>query len=231
MEKAINKKKDHYIICGMGNHSFHIIDELEITKRQSVYIESEPEVLKYVQERYPEQNYIAGDPTHANVLTKAGIERARGLFATTDDDNINMVVCLLARKMNPQLRIIALCMNHENQFKIKLAGADEVVSPNYMGGLRMASEMLRPVVSHFLDTMLSDAYKNLRIEQITFKADMAGKEISEIRKDELKDVIFIGLKSGDDLIFKPDEGYTIREGDMLLYITTPDERIKLEEKI
>ena len=229
MEKIINKLTGHYIICGMGNHSFHVLDELSITKRESVFVETDPELLKYIQEKYPQESYIDGDATQADTLTKAGIERAKGLFATTDDDNKNLVICLLARKMNPGIRIISLCMNHENKYKIKLAGADEVISPNYIGGLRMASEMLRPEVSHFIDIMLSDSYRDLRIEQINLKGSLVGKQISDLKINEFKETIFIALKSGDELIFKPKDDYEVKDGDLLLIITTPDERIKLEE--
>ncbi|MBK8552574.1 MAG: potassium channel protein [Ignavibacteria bacterium] len=228
MEKAINKFTDHYIVCGVGNNSFHLIDELNVTKRESVCVEINPDALRDILDKYPNQKYIVGDATHAEVLTKAGIEKAKGLFATTNDDNKNLVISLLGRKMSPDIRIISRCTNHENQYKIKLAGADDVISPNYMGGLRMASEMLRPVVTHFLDIMLSDTYKNLRLEQITIKGTLSGQMIGELKLDEFKDTIFIALKSGEDLIFKPDDSYKVKDGDLLLIITTPDERIKLE---
>ncbi len=228
MEKEIGKFTDHYIICGVGSHSFHILDELQITKRDSVCIELNPEMIRQIQEKFPQQKYIIGDATHSDVLSKAGVERAKGLFATTDEDNKNLVITLLARKLNPGIRIISLCINHDNEYKIKLAGADNVISPNYMGGLRMASEMLRPVVTHFLDIMLSDTYKNLRIEQIILTDKHAGKKIKDLKLDEFKDTIFIALKSGDELIFKPEDDFQVHDGDLLLIITTPDERIKLE---
>ena len=228
MDKAISKYENHYIICGLGNHSIHLIDELIATERESVCIEIDTEVINDILEKYPAQKYIIGDATHDDVLKRACVEKAKGIFAATNDDNTNLVICLLARRINPNIKIVSLCNNHANDYKIKLAGADYVISPNYMSGLRMASDMLRPVVTHFFDIMLSDKYKNLRIEQIEMKREHIGKTLGDLKLNEFKETIFVALKSKDELVFKPIDTYQILEGDLLLIITTPEERIKLE---
>ncbi len=227
MEKAISKCNEHYVICGAGTHALHIIEEIDRTQRECVVIDINPDAIKKILQSYPNQKYITGDATHDDVLNKANIKNANGLFATTNDDNQNLVITLLAKRLNPELRIVSLCGSRDNQYKVKLAGADVVISPNYMGGIRMASEMLRPVVTHFLDIMLSDAYRNLRMEEINLKNEVTGKKISELKLEHYKDTLFIALKSGDELIFKPQDDYVIQTGDLLLIITTPEDRIKL----
>jgi len=227
MEKSISGCNEQYVICGAGSHALHIIEEINKTQRECIVIEINPDAVKRMLESFPDQKYITGDATHEEILNKANLKNANGLFATTNDDNKNLVITLLARRLNPGLRIISLCTNHDNEYKIKIAGADVVISPNYMGGIRMASEMLRPVVTHFLDIMLSDAYKNLRMEQINIKDDKVGKKIGQLKLEEYKDTLFVALKSGDELIFKPKDDYEIKKGDLLLIITTPEERIRL----
>lgn len=229
MEKDIEKLKEHYIICGIGEHSLHLIDELVSTERDSVCIDIKPDVIDRVQRLYPLQKYVEGDATHEDVLRKAGIENAKGIFATTNDDNVNLVISLLSRKLNPKIRIISLCDNHDNQDKILLAGADGVVSPNYLGGLRMANEMLRPLVATFLDSLRRDKNKNLRVEQIALKDKHTGKKIIELKLDDFKDTVIVAIKSNDVLIFKPHDDYQINEGDSIIVITSPLDRIKLED--
>lgn len=229
MEKSLSKCKDHYVICGAGTHAIHIIEEIDRTQRECVLIDINPDSIAKILQSYPEQNYINGDATHDDILNKANVKIAKGLFATTNDDNQNLVITLLAKRLNPDLRIVSLCGSRENQYKIKLAGADVVISPNYMGGIRMASEMLRPVVTHFLDIMLSDAYRNLRMEEINLNNEFAGKKISDLKLEDYKDTLFIALKSGEELIFKPENDYEIKSGDLLLIITTPEDRIKLTD--
>lgn len=227
MEKSISGCKEHYVICGAGTHALHIIEEINKTQRECIVIEINPDAVKTMLESFPDQKYITGDATHEDILNKANLKNANGLFATTNDDNKNLVITLLARRINPGLRIISLCINHDNEYKIKIAGADVVISPNYMGGIRMASEMLRPVVTHFLDIMLSDAYKNLRMEEININNEKVGKKIGQLKLEDYKDTLFVALKSGDELIFKPKDDYEIKNGDLLLIITTPEERIRL----
>ena len=227
MEKAISKCSEHYVICGAGTHAMHIIEEIDRTQRECIVIDINPDSINKILKSYPDQKYITGDATHDGVLNTANVKNANGLFATTNDDNQNLVITLLAKRINPSLRIVSLCGSRDNQYKIKLAGADVVISPNYMGGIRMASEMLRPVVTHFLDIMLSDAYKNLRMEEININNEKTGKRISELKLEDYKDTLFVALKSGDELIFKPQDDYVIKDGDLLLIIATPEDRIKL----
>lgn len=227
MDKIIDKCTNHFIICGIGRHSIHLIDELIETERESVCIDLNPDEIKKMVKIYPEQKYVEGDATHNDILKKAGIEKATGLFATTNDDNINLVITLLARRLNLNIRIISLCINHDNKEKIMLAGADNVVSPNYIGGLRMANLMLRPVVSNFLDLILRDKYKNLRFEQIDLKEIHKGKKLGELKLGEFKETLVISLKSNDELIFNPPDSIEIKNGDSIMIITTPKERIKL----
>jgi voltage-gated potassium channel len=229
MEKSINECTNHFIICGIGRHSMHLIDELITTERESVCIDINPNEIKNMTKIYPNQKYIEGDATHNDTLKKAGIEKATGLFATTNDDNINLVITLLARRLNPGIRIISLCINHDNKEKIMMAGADAVVSPNYIGGLRMANLMLRPVVSNFLDLILRDKYKNLRFEQIDLKDTHNGKRLGELKLNEFKETVVISLKSNGELIFNPSDSIEIKAGDSIMIITTPKERIKLTD--
>jgi voltage-gated potassium channel len=206
----------------------HLIEELVATKRESLFIELDPDVIKQVIRKYPMQKYIEGDATNDDTLVKAGVERAKGLFAATTDDNMNLVISLSAKRLNPSLKVVALCTIHNNQDKLKMAGADQIVSPNYIGGMRMASEMLRPTVTQLLDVMLRGREKNLRIEQIDMNEKNEGKKLGELKLGDLKDTLLIALKSNDELIFKPDDEYVIKNGDSLVVMTTPDERIKLE---
>ncbi len=227
MEKTIHHLHNHYIICGFGRHSTHLIDELIATKRENVFIEIDPGVIKLALKKYPMQNYVEGDATSDEVLMKAGIDRATGLFAATTNDNLNLVISLSARRLNPNIKIVALCSTHSNMEKLKIAGADQVVSPNYIGALRMASEMVRPAVTTFLDVMLRDKDKNLRIEQVDLDERHEGKTFGELKIEEFKDTLLVAIKSNDEIIFKPNDDFKISPGDSLIVMTTPEERIKL----
>jgi len=228
MEKTIEKFQDHYIICGAGSHAIHIVEELNVTKRKSVVIEINQDIINTLLLSFPKQEYLLGDASHEDNLKKAGVEAANGLFAVTNNDNDNLVICLMARRLNPKVRIISLCNSHANESKIKLAGADTVTSANYIEGMRMASEMLRPSVTHMVDKILSDKYETLRLEQIIISDDLIGKTRKDINIEQFKNTLLIAIQSGEDITFKPNDDYIIQKGDLLLVLTTPEERIALQ---
>ncbi|MEO8211056.1 MAG: NAD-binding protein [bacterium] len=229
MEKELNKLEGHYIICGISNHSFHLIEELNDTGRKSVFVEIDGSVIHQVTKKFPSQFYVEGDATNDDVLIKAGVKKAKGLFAATNQDNLNLVISLSARRLNPEVKIVSLCVNHSNMDKIKMAGADIVVSANYIGGLRMVSEMVRPTVTTFLDEMMRDKNKNLRIEQVELNENLRGKVIGDLNVNSLKDTLLIALKTDGSWIFKPEDKIEIKKGDALIVMTTPEEREILEK--
>src|SRR5260370_9083408 len=110
--------------------------------------------------------YIIGDATDDDVLTEAGVGRARGLIVALSAGKDNLVIIVMVRQMNPKIRIVARCTDPKFSEKMLKAGANSTVSPNHIGGLRMASEMLRPHVVSFLDLMLKEQSRTLRVEEI-----------------------------------------------------------------
>jgi voltage-gated potassium channel len=115
--------------------------------------------------------------------------------------------------------------------KMQLAGADKVVSPTNIGGMRMASEMIRPTVTTFLDYMLRENSKTFRIEEMIITEEYHGKKILDINISDLKSTLIMAIRTGDEWRFKPDDNCIINKGDILIVMTTPQERLELEKKL
>jgi voltage-gated potassium channel len=128
---------------------------------------------------------VVGDATHDEVLEQAGITRARGVISALTDDKDNLFVTITARALNPSLRIVAKAIDAKAEPKLRRAGADAVVSPNAMGGLRMVSEMVRPEVTSFLDVMLREKGEALRLEEVAVPRDSpwVGRPLAELDLD------------------------------------------------
>jgi voltage-gated potassium channel len=228
MEKMIKKLKEHYIVCGIDGVGFYILSELAGTKRSHVMIDIDKGAIEKALETLPESIFIQGDATDSDVLVAAGITGAKGLFAVTGDDNQNLVISLSAKQLNPNIRVVASCKDLKNTDRLKKACADAVVSPTSIGGLRMASEMVRSTVVSFLDTMLRDREKNLRIEEIAVPATFAGKTVSELPLREFPHILLLAIKTEGDWIYNPPGNHTMTFGDILIVMTTPEERSELE---
>jgi voltage-gated potassium channel len=229
MEIKAQKQKGHYIVCGIGGIAVHIVRELYETKRPLVIVDISSDNMKKLSEEFPDAICIEGDATDNGVLLKAGIEKAIGIFATTDDDNENLVVGLCAKQLNPNIRVVARCNEIKNQEKLKRAGADAVISPTYIGGLRMASEMIRPTAVSFLDIMLRDTSKKLRVEEIPVPDKYTGKDIASLNLKRFQDVLLLAIRSEGKWKYNPPEDHTIKSNDTLILMTSPEERLTLED--
>ena len=227
MEKNINKLSDHYIVCGAGRVGSVILRELYSTNRPCVVIDRDEELITEISEVFPELFVIAGDADLEPVLEKAGIKSAKGIFASTGDDNQNLVISLTAKYINPNIRVVARCLEAANQQKMKKAGADAVITENFIAGMRMASEMVRPTVVSFLDKMLADKDKNLRVEEIGLNNKYSGSRISDIGMDKFHNTLILAIASGDNWAYSPKGDYELEQGSRIVVITTPEERLKL----
>ena len=228
MEKMVNNYRDHFIVCGLGAKGSYIASELYGTRRPCVIVDADKEVVEKALQSLPDQIVLEGDATNNDTLIKAGIERAKGLFAVTGDDNQNLVISLTAKQANPRVRVVAHCTDINNEEKIKRAGADAVVSPDFIGGLRMTSEMIRPTVVSFLDMMLRETDRNLRVEEISLPDAFIGKAISALDLKRHPQTLILAVKTEDGWIYNPPRDYVIRIADILVYISTPEGKDKLE---
>ncbi|OHB77868.1 MAG: hypothetical protein A2Z34_11885 [Planctomycetes bacterium RBG_16_59_8] len=228
MEKRIKSMGDHYIVCGVAGIGANIADELHATGRPFVAVDISGEKTGKFLELLPEAHTIVGDATDNGTLDRAMISTAKGIFAVTSNDNVNLVICLTARQLSPRLRIIAHCMEVRNIEKMKSAGADSVISSTAIGGLRMASEMIRPAVVSFLDTMLRDKEKNLRIEEIVVPDSFTGKPISAMNIGRYPHILLLAVKSKNGWQYNPSRESALHGGDTMVFMTTPEERFVLE---
>lgn len=229
MESKARGLRDHYIVCGGGKVGSHIVEELRATRYACVVIDSDPETLAGLRAVFEEGIYLRGDATEDDVLLTAGIANARGLFAATDHDHENLVISLTARQLNPQLQVIARCAEIRNIEKMKAAGANAVISPSFIGGLRMASEMLRPAVVTFLDVMLRDKQDNLRIEEIPVGS--GGRTVASLQLGRFENTLLLAIHGVAEWTFNPKPSHIVERGSRLIVMTTPEERIQLVREL
>ena len=76
----------------------------------------------------------------------------------------NMMISLTAKQLNPRARVVARCHEMRNVEKLKKAGADHVVLPDFTGGMRIVTMMVRPHVASFLEEMQRSEHK-IRMEE------------------------------------------------------------------
>jgi voltage-gated potassium channel len=219
MEKQIKKLNNHYIVCGGGTSGRHVLDELINNKEPVVLIELDEAIIERCRELNEDLLYVQGDATDDQNLHQAGIERAAGIIISLSSDKDTLYVTMTARMLNNKMRIISKVVDHKRIPKLKIAGANSVVSPNFIGGLRMASEMIRPTVVDFLDSMLRSRQGQLRIHQlvVTSNSAVAGKNLMESGIKDKFNLLVLGSKlPAKEIEFNPPPTQVLSAGMTLI---------------
>lgn len=167
---------------------------------------------------------VEGDSTSDEVLLSAGIAKAARLVATLPTDKDNLFVVITARGLNPEMRIVAKIDDLMSKEKFIRSGANACVSGNFIGGLRLASELIRPDTVSFLDTMLRDN-STLRVEDILVGAGSKYQDKSLEECALLNDpkVLLFSIKHGGEFSFNPSKKTKMEKGDTLVVIGFPDQ--------
>lgn len=230
MENRIRELQSHFIVCGLGNTGRVVLEELLSTQRPLVVVERDAEKAAELEAKG--LLVVCGDASHDDVLESAGIVRARGVFCVLGNDQENLLVTLAARGLNPSVRIVAEL--HDGRFRERLGrcGADAVVDSPKIGGLRLASEMVRPVTVGFLDSMIRDRAYTYRFEEVALAegSALAGRAVSELGVSGGRPpaVVAVKEKATGRYSINPDPAQKLAAGDILVVLGSTDEIARLK---
>ncbi len=234
MRNAIAKLSRHVVVAGAGSTGKHVIEELVATGTPFVVIDRDIHHLERLSEDVQggRMLYVHGDATVDHTLVAAGIERARGVVAALTHDKDNLFVTLSARYLNATARIVSKIVEDQAGAKMLKAGATSVVNPAMIGGRRMASELVRPEVNEFLDQMLRDKTKNLRIEEcvVPEASSYVGVSLKDSPIRSETKLLVIAIRSKDrTFVYNPDPELIIDGGTTLIVMGDTDSVTKLRK--
>ncbi|MBI5100171.1 MAG: potassium channel protein [Nitrospirae bacterium] len=231
LSKKIEKLENHYIICGYGRMGKIICREMIQHGAPFVITEKNSEVFASIDK---ELLSLQGDATQDAVLKEAGIEKAKGLISVLSTDADNLYVVLSARGLNPKLRIVARASDEGVEQKLFRAGADNVVSPYFIGGLRIAHTILKPAVVDFIEFATKSGNIELQMEEIKVKesSHIVNKALDEcgIRKELGIIIVAIKRESGA-MEFNPTSTSIIKKGDTLVAMGETKQLKALEDLV
>jgi voltage-gated potassium channel len=232
--RRLQKMKDHYIICGAGDTGSQVIKELKLNGEFCVVIELSEKLIEQLKKQYPDLIFLQKDATEEETLREAKIETAKGLVATLSNDKDNLFLVITARFLNPNLKIVSRAIDLTIESKLIRAGANYVISPNYIGGMRIASILLRPHAVTFLDRMLRDTTGQFRVDEILVEEGsyLAGKKFKDSNIQKYVGVYIFAyypkLGSGE-CIYNPSSDLIINPNSVLVFIGNPEQHNKIKE--
>ncbi len=227
MSKRIQNLSGHYIVCGAGEVGHNVIIELSQARHQVVVIDVVEENIAALSRRLEgDLISLVGDATEDEVLLACGIGHAAGVVTALKQDRDNLFVVVTARQLNPNLRLISRATNERSASKLRQAGADAVVCPNTIGGVRMASELLRPAVVGFIDLIVRDSTSNqLSVEEfiIPEQSPVTGRPLSQSGIRQVSNSLVLSVVRGEEQYFNPPSHLELQSGMTLVALGELDE--------
>lgn len=220
MTKRIGELSGHYVVVGMGRVGSVVCETLEDKGVPFVVVDHCEECVALAEEHG--WLYLQGDATNEEVLEAAGVTRAKGLVTALDTDADNLFVSLTARGMNPGLYIVARSSSVASESKILRAGADRVITPNVIGGRRMATSLLDPLVADYLDIVTHTDELEYRLEAMSIgrNSQVVGLPIHDAHVRDMTGAFILAITNGESMDSNPSPGRVLCAGDQIVALGT-----------
>lgn len=233
VKSEVSKLKNHVIICGYGRNGSQAVTVLKKHKQPFLVVENNPTAIEEIKKHNPELLLVVGDATHDEVLEEAGIQTAQALIATLPSDSNNLFVVLSARSVNSSIKIISRASEDNSDKKLRIAGANNVIMPDKIGGAHMASLVMKPDIIEFMDYISAQSNIDINLEELSFDVlpeRFRGKSITEIGIRQLTGANIIGLKRDDGAFeINPNPETLITSKIKVFVLGTPNQIKKLNE--
>ena len=221
-KKEMEKLKDHYIIAGFGRLGQEVAAELRYRGNDVVAIDLKPISESDTQ---PLASTVEGDASSDDILSKAGVHRARGIAICTGSEATNILVTLSARQLNPNLHILTKVNESASVKKAYRAGADGVINPYDISGVRMAQGLMHPHAAQLMDQATRRTHEGFDIKDIEIgNAPSYNGPLGELNIPERNKILIVAVKKANgELVTSTDRTTKLDPGDIAVVVGQPDD--------
>ncbi len=234
LNKELEKLDNHVIVCGYGRVGRQTVADLNAYGRSFVILEKNGSLIQHFKEeseKWSKHLFFNGDATSDEVLLRSNITRASALITTLPRDSDNLFVVLSAREINPRLTIISRASEQSSVKKLRMAGANNVIMPDCVGGSHMAQLVVTPDVVEFLDHISMQGEADTNLKEIAFgelPANFQYKTIGELNAQPLTGANIIGFRKPDGAyVINPSPQTEVIPNSKLFVLGSPDQIKKL----
>jgi len=231
MQKKIEQLSGHTIVCGYGRNGRQAVAKLKSHQQICVIIENDKELIQEIEE----SGYLTvqGNATDDSTLEKAGIKKAANLITTLPSDADNLFVVLSARQYNKNAHLISRASYDSSERKLYIAGANNIIMPDKLGGDHMASLVVSPDIIEFVDKLTLDGNCQTNLEEISVNKlpnSFINKSIRDLDLRRKTGCSIIGYKTEDNnYIINPDAEMALVPNTKLIVLGRPEQIAKLKE--
>lgn len=230
MDRHLAGLAGHTIVCGFGRVGRQAAEDLDAEGTEVVVVDPDPARVEMARARgLP---HIQGSGSAEAVLERAGIERARGLAACTDEDATNVLIALTAKALRSDVFVVCRIKDAENESKARQAGADRVIAPTQIGGRRIAALIARPYVVDFLDVVTHGTDVDLVLEELVLGlgSPLVGRTIADVQLRDRYGANIVAIKTVGEAVptMKPLPDHRLEAGDVLVVIGSREDLDRLQ---
>lgn len=230
-EKHLESMKNHIIVCGYGRNGKQAVVKLQDYNRDFIVVEKDQQTIDecHLDAKY----FLRGNANEDEVLLAAGIEKASVLITALPDDADNLFIVLSARQLNKDLKIISRASEETSYKKLKLAGADNVILPDQIGGQHMASLIVSPDLIEFWDNLSYGGDDGVNLEQVSFEQMFDHKNectMIDLNLRQKTGCNIIGYKSPDGkYVVNPSPDTVISPGSKIIVVGNSNQIAQLQK--
>lgn len=232
VKRTIKGMNGHIVIAGYGRVGKKVAEDLLEQNKKVVVVEKDIALIESL-ERKVKFQFIPGNATKDDVLVSAGIEKASAIVTCMPNDADNLYVILAAREFNKDIKVVARASNNEAVSKLKLAGANNVVMPDSIGGAHMATLIATPLVADFLEKISVIGDHEVNIECIECKDlpdQFLNKKIGMLDAKANTGVNIIGLRTENgEYIINPASEIELQAGSTIFVLGTEEQIQELKK--
>jgi voltage-gated potassium channel len=231
VQQKIQNLKNHTIVCGYGRNGKQAVIKLKNFNMPCVVIEKDKALI----EQLERDNilFIEGDATQDESIQKAAIHNAKSLITALASDADNLFVVLSARQLNKDMIIISRASNESSINKLKIAGANNIIMPDKIGGMHMASLVVTPDLVEFVErlTILDEGSTNLEEIPVNgLHTEFLNKTIRDLDLRRKTGCSVIGFKTpANEYIVNPESDTKLTKDSNLIVLGRPNQIKKLRE--
>lgn len=219
MRKQLARLQNHVIVCGAGDIATGVVERLNEDRVTCALIDSDDKLISRLQRQFPTVPCVNAEPTEPEPLQRLGLPLARGLITALNDDRLNLVGIVTARQSRADVRVITRAESFATAGRLKHAGADGVVCPSFLVGLRSASLLIRPTVVEFLDLFLQgDNTQKLVARGVVVTEASIAKTVGQLLGDGMPTVVAIQSEGQSAFAYNPSPQTPLTGGDKVALI-------------
>nr|WP_261361112.1 potassium channel protein [Aeoliella straminimaris] len=226
MTRGIDELTGHTILCGYGRAGRILAKELADANHKFVVVDMDDDKLSEAESHG--HLIMQGNAVDEETLLRAGVERAKTLATVLSADADNVFITLTARELNAELHIVARAEYPSTEKKLIRSGANRVVLPAVIGGMRMAQLITRPSTEQLLssnkgiDSLQHElGHIGLKLDElpVTTGSPLDGHAVADIELGGNQGFLIVAVRKGaGNVLVDPDPTTKLAAGDAVIVL-------------